>query len=225
MPIAPSATAAAPAPGVITTAMPRAVAAATSTRSTPTPVRAMTCSRGALPSSAWSTRASARTMAPEARPSSVSPGSGTNRQCPSSTPVTSAGSTDPSATTTGWPDLARLSAITVPERGAGHPCHRVPGAVPGRVRRGRDDLGVGQRLGDGGVALLPAAGRDQELPGLDDLEVVIAHAVARPWLEPAVVAQVRIAQDGGVPVVGAAPAQAQPQLVHLLEVPDGGAVG
>ena len=38
--MAPSATAAAPAPGVITTAIPRAVAAGTSTRSTPTPVRA-----------------------------------------------------------------------------------------------------------------------------------------------------------------------------------------
>ena len=43
----PSATARVPLPGVMTTAMPRALASSTSTRSTPTPVRASTRSRGA----------------------------------------------------------------------------------------------------------------------------------------------------------------------------------
>ena len=42
----PSATALVPAPGVTTTAMPRRVASSTSTRSTPTPVRATTFSSG-----------------------------------------------------------------------------------------------------------------------------------------------------------------------------------
>ena len=101
MPIAPSATAAAPAPGVITTAIPRAVAAGTSIRSVPTPVLAMTRSAGALRSSTRSTLVSARAMAPCAAASSASPGAATNRQCPSSTPETRAGSTEPSATTTG----------------------------------------------------------------------------------------------------------------------------
>ena len=57
-----------------------------------------------------------------------------------------------------------------------------------------------------------AADRDQELPGLDDLEVVVAHAVARTRLEPSVIAQGRVAKDGGVAVVGiggTAPAQAE----------------
>ena len=105
---------------------------------------------------------------------------------------------------------------------------RVPGAVPGRGRGRGDDLGVRVRLLDRRVALLAAADRDQELLGLDDLQVVVAHAVARPRLEPAVVTQAGVSQDGRVPMVrliGAAPAQAEPQLVHLLEVPDGGAVG
>src|SRR5207248_10223261 len=103
-------------------------------------------------------------------------------------------------------------ASGVPERGAGHRRYLVPGAVPGRGGRRGDDLGVRERLGDGRVALLAAADRDQELPGLDDLEVVVAQAVARPGLEPSVIAQGRVAEDGGVAVVGiggTAPAQAE----------------
>ena len=87
--------------GVITTAMPRAVAAATSTSSTPTPVRATTLSAGACraaPGRPGRRRGRSRPPRQRAR---RRPGSGTNRQCPSNTPVTSAGSTGPSATTTG----------------------------------------------------------------------------------------------------------------------------
>ena len=175
MPIAPSATAAAPAPGVITTAMPRAVAAATSTRSTPTPVRATTLSAGALSSSAWSTRASARTMAPAARLSSASPGVGDEPAVPVEHPGHQR-----------WVDRAQRHHD---RQAAGH--QACPNVASGtgvtlcqalsraEAAVGRDDLGVGQRLLDGGVALLPAAHRDQELLGLDDLEVVVAHAVAR----------------------------------------------
>src|SRR5690348_7553647 len=112
----------------------------------------------------------------------------------------------------------------VPERGPGDRRHLVPGAVPGGGRGRGDDLGVRVRLLDRRVAPLAAGHRDQELLRLDDLQVVIAQAVARTRLEPGVVAQDRAAEDGGVAPVGAAPAQAQPQLVHLLEVPRRGAV-
>ena len=43
---------------------------------------------------------------------------------------------------------------------------------------------------------------DQELLGLDHLEVVVAHAVARAGLEAGVVTLGGVAQDGGVALVG-----------------------
>ena len=74
----PSATALVPAPGVTTTAMPRRVASSTSTRSTPTPVRATTFSSGVRSSRSVSTSASARTIAPVARCRSSAVGLATN---------------------------------------------------------------------------------------------------------------------------------------------------
>ena len=95
----------------------------------------------------------------------------------------------------------------------------LPLAVLGGGGGRRDHLGVGEGLLDGGVALLAAGHGDQELLGLDDLEVVVAHAVARARLECGVVALGGVAQDGGVALVGAGAADRQLQLVHLLEVP------
>src|SRR5215218_11307684 len=51
----------------------------------------------------------------------------------------------------------------------------VPGAVGGGAFGGCQDLGHGVGVLDGGVAALAAGDGDQELFGLDDLEVVKAH--------------------------------------------------
>src|SRR3954469_1248208 len=214
----PSATARLPLPGVITTAMPRAVAAVTSTRSTPTPVRAMTRSRGARSRKAPSTTASARAMAPTATAMSSGPGSVTRTACSPRIGATTAGSTGPSATTTGLSTTGSEGRA----RHRGYP--RPPAAVGGRGGGG-DDLGDVVGVVDGGVAALAAADGDEELLRFDDLEVVVAHAVAGARLEVAVVAEVLVGQHGGVSGVRAAPADAYPQLVHLLEVPGGRAVG
>src|SRR5580704_18177871 len=173
-------------------------------------------------------------MAPAASARSAGAGSATKRQCPAKTLDTRPGSTGPSPTTTGSSPgrlaaagVRLVSAIGRPvaERGTRYRGYLVPGAVLGRGGHGRDDLGVRKRLGDGGVALLASADRNQEFPGLDDLEVVVAHAVSRPRLEPAVVAHGGVADHGGVSGVGPAAAQAQPELVHLLKVPDGRSFG
>src|SRR5215218_3283985 len=97
----PSATARVPLPGVMTTVIPLALAASRSTRSTPTPVRATTRSRGTRSKSASSTTASARAMAPTATARSATLGSATNETPSPRTSTTSAGSTWPRATTTG----------------------------------------------------------------------------------------------------------------------------
>src|SRR5439155_1740723 len=208
----PSATARLPLPGVMTTGMPRAVAVSTSTRSTPTPVRAMTRSRGVRSRNAASMTASARAMAPTAAATSSGFRSVTRVACAPRIGSTTAGSTGPSATTT------FLSTVD-------HRRHAFPPTALGRPGRRGDDLGDLVGVVDGGVAPLPAGDRDEELLGLDDLQVVVAHAVARAGLEVGVVAEVLVGQHGGVSGVRAAPAQAHPQLVHLLEVPRRGAVG
>jgi len=46
-----------------------------------------------------------------------------------------------------------------------------------------------------------------------------------PGLEAGVVAEVGVAEDGGVALVGATATKAEPQLVHALEIPHGRAVG
>src|SRR6266581_4877129 len=106
IPMTPSATARVPLPGVTTTAILRSVAAAMSMRSTPTPVRASTCSFGIRSSAARSTTASARTIAPAASARSAGPGCGTNAVPLPSASLTSTGSTSPSATTTARAVLA-----------------------------------------------------------------------------------------------------------------------
>jgi hypothetical protein len=75
----PSATEVVFVPGVITTGMPRRVASATSTRSAPTPVRAITFRSGIRSSMAASTGNAARTMAASATASSSSVGFSTSR--------------------------------------------------------------------------------------------------------------------------------------------------
>src|SRR6266536_2233433 len=214
----PSATARLPLPGVITTAMPRAVAAVTSTRSTPTPVRAMTRSRRARSRKAASTTASARAMAPIATAMSSGPGSVTRTACSPRIGCTTAGSTGPSATTMGL-------SMTGSEGRARHRGYPLPPAALRGRGGGGDDLGDVVGVVDGGVAALAAADGDQELLRFDDLEVVVAHAVARSGLEVAVVAEGLVGQHGRVAGVRSTPAQAHPQLVHLLEVPDRRAVG
>src|SRR5690349_19772182 len=208
----PSATARLPLPGVMTTGIPRAVAASTSTRSTPTPVRAMTRSRRARSRKAASTTASARAMAPTATAMSAGPGSVTRAVCLPRIGSTTAGSTGPSATT--------MSLSTVDHR-----LDPLPFAALGGGGGGGDDLGDLVGVLDGGVAALATGDRDEELLGLDDLEVVVAHAVAGAGLEVRVVAEVLVGQYRGVSGVRSAPAHAHPQLVHLLEVPGRRAVG
>src|SRR5207244_2901900 len=105
------------------------------------------------------------------------------------------------------------------ERRAGHRGDLLPGAAFGGGGRGRDDLGHLMRVVHSGVAVLPAGDRDEELLRLDDLEVVVAHAVAGAGLEMRVVAEVGVAEDGGVAVMRAAPTDADLQLAHPLEVP------
>src|SRR5918996_259095 len=117
-PRTPSATARVPLPGVMTTGIPLALAAARSTRSTPTPVRARTRSRGARSSRAASTTASARTMAPTATVRSSASGSGTNITSSPRMSVTNAGSTEPRATTTG-----RSAVTTSPAGWGASPAH------------------------------------------------------------------------------------------------------
>src|SRR5829696_6238437 len=103
--------------------------------------------------------------------------------------------------------------------------HRVPGAVGGGAFGGCQDLGHGVGVLDGGVAALAAGDGDQELFGLDDLEVVKAHGDPGAGLEAAVVAKLGVVEHDGIALVGAAAAQTQPQLVHPLKVPTGRAVG
>src|SRR6266581_6299457 len=232
MAMTPSATARVPAPGVMTIGMPRAVAAARSIRSTPTPVRAMTRSIGARSRNAPSITTSARAMAPRATARSSGPGSGTKVTWSRRVSATRAGSTSPSATTRGsgtigglGPSIIRSARGPVAERRARHLGHLLPGPTLGR-RGGRgDDLGHGVGLLDGRVHALPACHRDQELLGLDDLQVVVAHGDARARLEPGVVPHVLVAQHGRVPLVRPAPDGADPHLVHPFEVPCSGAVG
>src|SRR5215218_8900249 len=101
----------------------------------------------------------------------------------------------------------------------------LPAAVGGRALRRGHHLGRRQGVVDR-AGLAPAAGHGhEELLGLDDLEVVVAHGDPRARLEAAVVAQVGVAEHGGIALVGATAAQAHPQLVHLLEVPGQRAVG
>src|SRR6266508_4036733 len=221
----PSATARVPLPGVITTGIPLALAAARSIRSTPTPVRASTRSAGARSRKSASTTASARAMAPTATARSASVGSATNEMPAPRTPVTSAGSTEPRATTTGRFTPMTRSLLPVAERRAGNRRHPLPRAAVGGSRGGRDHLGHVVRIVDGGVAALAAGHRDEELLRLDDLEVVVPHAVTGAGLEMRVVAQVSVAQHRGVAVVGTTATDADPQLVQLLEVPGRRAVG
>src|SRR5215218_7892088 len=70
--------------------------------------------------------------------------------------------------------------------------NRLPGAAGRGGVGGGDDLGHGVGVLDGGVAPLAPGHGGEELLGLDDLEVVIAHG--DPWagLEPAVVAEMGI---------------------------------
>src|SRR6266540_66714 len=75
---------------------------------------------------------------------------------------------------------------------------------------GLDRLGDVVRIVDGGVAALAAGDRDEELLRLDDLEVVVPHAVTGAGLEMRVVAQVSIAQHRGVAVVRTTATDADP---------------
>src|SRR5918992_1217723 len=87
---------------------------------------------------------------------------------------------------------------------------RLPGAAGRGGVGGGDDLGHRVGVLDGGVAALPAGHGDEELLGLDDLEVVIAHGDPGAGLEVGVVAQMGVGEDGGVALVGVAAAQAEP---------------
>src|SRR3954468_14899124 len=217
---APSATATAPAPGVTTTAIPRAVAAHRSTRSTPTPVRATTRSRGARSRSAVSMVASARAMAPCASRRSSSVGSAAKRHRPVNVSATRPGSTTPSPITSGsCSDMSGKRGAWVTERRSRDVRDLVPLAVGRRRGGGRDDLGVGQGLIDAGVELLTTGDGDEELLRLDHLQVVIPHRVAGTGLEVRVVTVRVVAQDGGVALVRPRPPDREPQLVHALEVP------
>src|ERR1700712_3221722 len=225
--MAPSATALVPEPGVITTAMPRAVAVSRSTFSTPTPVLAMTWSRGVRLRNSLSSTASARAIAPCACARSASVGFGMNRQCPPRTGNTSSGSTTPRPTTTGRCSESGIAdhRLGVSECGTRDLRHLVPLPVDRRGGNSGDDFGVGECFLDGGVPLFPPGNGDQELLGLDDLEVVVAHAVARTGLKGRIVALRGIAQDGGVALAGALTTDGQLELVHLLEVPGRGTFG
>src|SRR5512133_3504679 len=221
----PSATALVPLPGVITTGMPRAVAAGRSTWSTPTPVRARTRSRGARSRNAASTTASARTIAPAALAMSCSPGSVTNAIPSPSTPVTSAGSMGPSATTTGR--LIVTTSVTWCDgcRGVAAECcgrnrwDLLPRATLGGGGSSRDDLSHMMGIVDRGVTRLATGHCEEELLRLNDLQIVVAHAGARTRLKACIVAEVGVAEHGGVAEVRAASTQANAQFVHLLEVP------
>src|SRR4051794_22788175 len=181
---APSATATAPVPGVTTTAIPRAVAAPRSTRSTPTPVRATTRSRGARSRNSVSTVASARAIAPCASRRSSSVGSAAKRHRPVNVSATRPGSTTPSPTTKGsCSDMSGQGRAWVTEARTGDLWYLVPLTVDRRRGGGRDDLGVSQGLVDGGVELLTTGHRDEELLRLDHLQVVVAHGVAGAGLE------------------------------------------
>src|SRR5918995_2699104 len=125
----------------------------------------------------------------------------------------------------GGPVAGSAMAGLPAEAGPGDGGDGLPGAAGRGGVGGGDDLGHGVGVLDGGVAALPAGHGDEELLGLDDLEVVVAHGDPRAGLEAGVVAQVGVGQHGGVALVGATAAQAQSQLVHLLEVPGGRPVG
>src|SRR4051794_6744071 len=218
--MAPSATAMAPAPGVTTTAIPREVAASRSTRSTPTPVRATTRSRGARSRKAVSTVTSARAMAPCASRTSSSVGSATNRHRPVKTSVTRPASTVPSPTTRGsCSDMSVDAGAWVAEGRAGDLGDLVPLTVDRRRGGGGNHLGVRQGLVDGGIKLFSTSHGHQELLRLDDLEVVVSHGVPGAGLEVAVVTLGLVAQDGGVARVRPGATDRESQLVHPLEVP------
>src|SRR5512133_4244968 len=78
---------------------------------------------------------------------------------------------------------------------------------------------------DRGVTTLAAGYREEELLRLDDLEIVVAHARSRTWLKVCIVAEVGVAEHGGVAEMWATATQTYPQFVHLLEVPGYGAFG
>src|SRR6476646_9465336 len=101
----------------------------------------------------------------------------------------------------------RLPAVT--EGGPRNLRDLVPLPIDRRRRRRGDDLGIRQGFLDGGVALLSSGDGDQELLGLDHLEVVVAQAVARARLECRVVTLRCVAEDGGVPLRRAGPAQCE----------------
>src|SRR6266516_3456216 len=183
---------------------------------------ARTTSRGARSRKAPSTTASALTIAPTAMVRSSALGLATKESPSPRMSVTSAGSTAPRATTTG---RSTSTSSPVAEGRARHRRNLLPGAALGRRGCCRDDFGDMVGVIGCGVAAFPADHRDEELPRLDDLEVVVAHAVAGARLEVRVVAEVGVTEDGGVAAVRAAAADADPQFVHLLEVPGGGAFG
>src|SRR3954454_19061944 len=223
---APSATATAPVPGVTTTAIPRAVAARRSTRSTPTPVRATTRSRGARSRNGVSMVTSARATAPCASRRSSSVGSAAKRHRPVNVPATRPGSTTPRPITKGsCSDMSGKGGAWMTERRTGDLRDLVPLPVDRRRGGGRDDLGVGQGLIDAGAELLTIGDRDEELLRLDHLQVVVPHGVARAGLEARVVTLRLVAQDGGVTLVRPRPPDREPKLVHALEAPRGRALG
>jgi hypothetical protein len=113
----------------------------------------------------------------------------------------------------------------VAECGTRHRWDLLPGATLGRGGGGRNDLGHMMGVVDCGVTTLAAGHREEELFRLDDLEIVVAHAGARTRLKVCIVAEVGVAEHGGVAEVRAASTQANAQLVHLLEVPGRGAFG
>src|SRR6266540_5720054 len=86
----------------------------------------------------------------------------------------------PPLTSTTLPSSRVTWSATVASEGrVGNLGNLVPQPVLGRRGRRGEHLGVQVRLVDRGVAPLSAAQGGEELPRLDDLQVVVAHAVGR----------------------------------------------
>jgi hypothetical protein len=133
----PSATEAVLLPGVMTTGIPRRLASATSTRSVPTPVLAMTLRAGMRSSSSRSTRYAARTIAASAVARSSAVGSWMSRWFSARSGCTRSGSTLPRATKIWGVVKEAIVILEDVKSGGGARCGAVVECSRGGTTRGR----------------------------------------------------------------------------------------
>src|SRR5690606_7863491 len=96
---------------------------------------------------------------------------------------------------------------------------RLPRAACGRYFGRFDHCGCGHRIGDGGVRFLSTGDSQQELLGLDGLEVVKAHRVPWAWLEPGVFAMLWRADHRRESLLFIVSTEHDFQFIHAFKIP------